>query len=255
MTWRHKSVCAPRSRQTTTPTPHHSNLKLSDEVLMWLSVWSEVRIVCIWSSWCHCHPQTPSSLASLKSRLVWPFRYQLTQGVLEKRPLNGCSSSSSSSSIVEFSTSTWLLDIWTKYSLYDVVCDASCTLFALYSRLYNRLCELCKWAQPNGAWAVQPGRLWRHQVDARSKAAVWTVDDVARLVELKKNSLFRPIFKLTFGSIWSWGMTKFRSITKLYSTYLFIYYMNIQNVSSSRLYKRLWSVDVLTTGCTTCCTV
>ena len=28
------------------------------------SAWSEVQIVCIWSSWCHRHPQTPSSLAS-----------------------------------------------------------------------------------------------------------------------------------------------------------------------------------------------
>ena len=28
------------------------------------SAGSEVQIVCIWSSWCHCHPQTPSSLAS-----------------------------------------------------------------------------------------------------------------------------------------------------------------------------------------------
>ena len=28
------------------------------------SAWSEVQTVCIWSSWCHCHPQTPSSLAS-----------------------------------------------------------------------------------------------------------------------------------------------------------------------------------------------
>ena len=60
---------------------------------MWLSVWSEVQIVCIWSSWCHCHPQTPSSLASFKSRLVLPFWYQLTQVVLEKRPLNSSSSS------------------------------------------------------------------------------------------------------------------------------------------------------------------
>jgi len=25
-------------------------------MLEWLSVWSEVRIICIWSSWCHCHP-------------------------------------------------------------------------------------------------------------------------------------------------------------------------------------------------------
>ena len=31
-----------------------------------------------------------------------------------------------------------------------------------HSLLYNRLGELCKWAQPSGAWAVQPGRLWRH---------------------------------------------------------------------------------------------
>ena len=64
----------------------------SDEVLVWLSVWSEVQIVCIWSSWCHCHPKTPSSLASSKSRLLLPSRCWLTQAVLEKRPLNGCSS-------------------------------------------------------------------------------------------------------------------------------------------------------------------
>ena len=40
------------------------------------------------------HPKTPSSLASFKSRLVLPFWYRLTQVVLEKRSLNGCSSSS-----------------------------------------------------------------------------------------------------------------------------------------------------------------
>jgi len=33
------------------------------------------------------HPQTPSSLASSKSRLVLPFWYWLAQVVLEKRPL------------------------------------------------------------------------------------------------------------------------------------------------------------------------
>ena len=38
------------------------------------------------------HPQTPSSLASFKSRLVLPFWYRLTHAVLEKKPLNGCSS-------------------------------------------------------------------------------------------------------------------------------------------------------------------
>jgi len=40
------------------------------------------------------HLQTPSSLASFKFRLVSPFWYRLTQVVLEKRPLNGRSSSS-----------------------------------------------------------------------------------------------------------------------------------------------------------------
>jgi len=43
------------------------------------------------------HPQTPSSLASFKSRLVLPFWYWLTQVVLEEA-VDGCSSSSSTSS-------------------------------------------------------------------------------------------------------------------------------------------------------------
>jgi len=40
-------------------------------------------------------PNTPSSLASFKPRLVLPFWYRLSQAVLEKRPLNGRGSSSS----------------------------------------------------------------------------------------------------------------------------------------------------------------
>jgi len=115
---------APSSRQITTRTPHHSffyrpdalpdaQLTLSEhrrhsivEPSKWrtlirilcsnhkdryllnkLSVWSEVQ-TCIWPSWCHCHSL---SLAPVKSRLVLPSWYRLTQVVLEKRPLNGCS--------------------------------------------------------------------------------------------------------------------------------------------------------------------
>jgi len=47
---------------------------------------SEVQ-TCIWPSGCHCYSL---SLASVKSRLVLPFWYWLTQVVLEKGPLNGC---------------------------------------------------------------------------------------------------------------------------------------------------------------------
>ena len=60
--------------------------KLSGGMLAWLSVWSKV-LTCIWPSWCHCNSL---SLASVKSRSVLPFWYQLTQIVLEKGPLHVC---------------------------------------------------------------------------------------------------------------------------------------------------------------------
>jgi len=62
----HKNV----SRALTLLVEHHEDhpacKQLSDEVLARLSVWSEVQMTCIWSSWCHCHL---SPIASLKSRL------------------------------------------------------------------------------------------------------------------------------------------------------------------------------------------
>ena len=51
----------------------------------WRSDLSGVRC-CIWPSWCHCHSL---SLASVKSRLVLPFWYRLTQVVPDKGPLSG----------------------------------------------------------------------------------------------------------------------------------------------------------------------
>ena len=65
---------------------HPACKKLSGGVLAWLSVCSEVQ-TCIWPRWCYCHSL---SLASVKSRLVLLFWYQLTQVVLDKGPLNGC---------------------------------------------------------------------------------------------------------------------------------------------------------------------
>ena len=66
----------------------------SDEVL--------VLVICLeWGADClhmvqlmPLHPRTPLSLASFKSRLLLPLWCRLTQVVPEKRPLNGCSSSS-----------------------------------------------------------------------------------------------------------------------------------------------------------------
>jgi len=33
-----------------------TNAKICDVVLALLSVWSKMQMICIWSSWCHCHP-------------------------------------------------------------------------------------------------------------------------------------------------------------------------------------------------------
>jgi len=41
--------------------------KSSDKVLVCLSVWTEVQIVCIWSSWCHCIPKPYSHGCSSSS--------------------------------------------------------------------------------------------------------------------------------------------------------------------------------------------
>jgi len=60
---------------------------------MWLSVWSKVHTVCIRSVWCHCIPKPHHLLPHLNPDWFYLFWYQLTQVVLEKRPLNGCSNS------------------------------------------------------------------------------------------------------------------------------------------------------------------
>ena len=59
-------------------------VKMSDEVLVWLSVWSNVQIVSTWSSWYHCIPKPHHLLPHLNPdwfylsgaglpRLVWKW--------------------------------------------------------------------------------------------------------------------------------------------------------------------------------------
>jgi len=64
--------------------------KLSGEVLAWLSVWSKVQ-----NDLHMVQPMPPPPIASYSSKIQngLPFWCQLTEVVLEKRPLNGCSSS------------------------------------------------------------------------------------------------------------------------------------------------------------------
>ena len=106
---------------------------------------------------------------------------------------------------------------------------------------------------------------WMNYANEPSQAALERASqDVYDVIELIQQSgcmdsrrcgvwskFLRRIFLLiysffTIGCIWSWGWQKLDSIKTLHETvlYLFMYYMNIPNVSSSRLHKRL-----PTTGC------
>jgi len=64
---------------------HPACKKLSDEVLVWLSVWSEVQTYGLADA-----TATHVSLASVKSRLVLPFWYRPIRVVPEKGSLNRC---------------------------------------------------------------------------------------------------------------------------------------------------------------------
>jgi len=57
---------------------------MSGEGLAWLSVCSEVQMICMWSSWCRCHPVILCFIKIQNGLLFWCW---LTQFVLEKRPL------------------------------------------------------------------------------------------------------------------------------------------------------------------------
>jgi len=60
--------------------------KLSSEVLAWLSVWSEVQMICMWSSWCHCHPIISCS-SKIRIGLTLTFRLPSYPGCPGKRAI------------------------------------------------------------------------------------------------------------------------------------------------------------------------
>jgi len=63
---------------------HPAGKNLSDVVLTWLSLWSEVQMICTYFSWCHCHPII---FCFIKIQNGFHFWCWLSQVVLEKRPL------------------------------------------------------------------------------------------------------------------------------------------------------------------------
>jgi len=65
----------------------HPACKNLSEVLVWLSVGSEVYMICIWSRWCHC---LPIISCFIKIQICVTFLVPIYLGCPGKRPLNGC---------------------------------------------------------------------------------------------------------------------------------------------------------------------
>ena len=113
--------------------------------------------LCMRSSWCHCHPKTPSSLAWFKSRLVLPFWYMLAQVVLEKRPLNGCSSVVVVSTVGEncsifLDSPVWGWNVLSTIAVY--VCSEICLQCFMPSVLWHCWLGGRKGIRPVKNWAV-----------------------------------------------------------------------------------------------------
>jgi len=83
------SHCCPQCSDTVgwRQEEHPACKKLSDDVLAWFSVWSEVQMICIWPSCCHCH-----AIVSwfIKILIGLTFLVPAYQVVPKKRPLNEC---------------------------------------------------------------------------------------------------------------------------------------------------------------------
>ena len=62
--------------------------------MLWLSVGSNMQIICIWSSWCHCIPELHDLLPYLNPYWFYPSGTSLSKLSWKSGPLNRCSSSS-----------------------------------------------------------------------------------------------------------------------------------------------------------------
>jgi len=101
-------------------------------------------------------------------------------------------------------------------------------VYTLYSRLYNRL-FLYNWV--NYANERSQAALERSNQDAfdvirltRSKAAMWTVDDVARLIEFLKRILIYLLYEYSkrfvqpgrlYNRLYSWLYNRLQSVNGL----------------------------------------
>jgi len=122
-------------------------------MLVWLSVWSEVQMICIiWFSSCHCYSIFSCFIKILNGSAFW---CRLTQVVLKKKPLNVCSIELSVTVYVEEIVCWWCVCLcswsfgvclWEIYSYGDSPFPS-----VPLDRLYRALCDGYQMPRPQAA--------------------------------------------------------------------------------------------------------
>ena len=177
----------PRAFSALTPLvgrqeEHPACKKLRDTVLVWLSCLQRLADCLHMVQLTPLLPKTPPCLASFKSRLVLTFWYRLTNVVVEKRPLNGRSSSSSSMVVItdqseRSCTSRYLCTAYLRAELASVidrlgtgcvceVCVCVCVCVLTCTRLAGRI---TRGAVVAGVTAAQRRRHARRSAPARTR--------------------------------------------------------------------------------------
>ena len=124
---------------------HPACKKLSDGVLVWLSVWSEVHIVCIWSSWCHCHPKPYRLLHHLNPDWFYLSGTGLPRLSWKRGRWTG----------VVLSLSVWLGHITALALVLDAACCCRCGVVSVYVCVFVvHKHELCwnGWTNRGAVW-------------------------------------------------------------------------------------------------------
>jgi len=164
---------------------------MSGGVLAWLSVWSEVQMICICSSWYHCHPIISCS-SKIQNGL--PFWCRLTQVVLEKRPLNGCSTCSSSSYVFHIG-----LCAPHRYNRSSRRRGCYYVLMAVVVSIIVR----CRRSTMHVQQRCNPALLWaRHWVDVPSRWGLHKYDDDSHVQRSTAHLPRNQLLHLRYVDLW-----------------------------------------------------
>ena len=98
-------------------------------------------MICIWSSWCHCHPIT-SCYSKIQNGL--PFWCRLTQDVLEKKAVKRCSSSSS-----RYRKNPHLRTLYHDVAVLPEMSEVIITALTLMREEAAMFCLRTKWSKTN----------------------------------------------------------------------------------------------------------